>query len=45
VFFGADTLLIPELSEVARRFPKIDLALLPINSLKVRVLFTTARWS
>lgn len=39
VFFGADTLLIPELSEVARRFPKIDLALLPINGLKVRVLF------
>jgi len=38
VFFGADTLLIPELSEVARRFPKIDLALLPINGLTVRVL-------
>lgn len=38
VFFGADTLLIPELSEVARRFPKIDLALLPINGLAVRVL-------
>lgn len=24
VFFGGDTLLIPELNEVARRFPKID---------------------
>ncbi len=39
VFFGADTLLIPELSEVARRFPRIDLALFPINGLAVRVLF------
>ena len=31
VFFGADTLRIPQLDEVARRFPAIDLALLPIN--------------
>jgi L-ascorbate metabolism protein UlaG (beta-lactamase superfamily) len=38
VYFGGDTLLIPELGEVARRFPKIDLALLPINGLKLRPL-------
>ncbi len=38
VFFGADTLLIPELGEVAERFPKIDLALLPINGLRIRPL-------
>ena len=36
VYFGADTLLIPELREVAERFPKIDLALLPINGLIIR---------
>ena len=36
VFFGGDTLLIPELHEVAERFPKIDLALLAINGLKIR---------
>ncbi|MRH89144.1 MBL fold metallo-hydrolase [Nocardia sp. SYP-A9097] len=36
VFFGADTLRIPELDEVARRFPEIDLALLPINGLRIR---------
>ncbi len=44
MFFGADTLLIPELSEVARRFPKIDLALLPINGLRYGYS-STARWS
>ena len=38
VYFGGDTLLIPELGEVARRFPKIDVALLPINGLKLRPL-------
>ena len=38
VFFGGDTLLIPEFAEVARRFPKIDLALLPINGLTIRPL-------
>ena len=38
VFFGADTLLIPELREVARRFPRIDLALLAINGLAIRPL-------
>ena len=36
VYFGGDTLLIPELAEVARRFPRIDLALLPINGLRIR---------
>ncbi|MCP2321587.1 L-ascorbate metabolism protein UlaG (beta-lactamase superfamily) [Hamadaea flava] len=35
VFFGADTLRIPELDEVARRFD-LDLALLPINGLRIR---------
>ena len=35
-FFGGDTLLIPELSEVAKRFPKIDLALLAVNGLMIR---------
>jgi len=39
VFFGADTLRIPELDEVARRFPRIDLALLPINGLQIRPAF------
>ena len=38
VFFGADTRLIPELAEVGRRFPQIDLALLPINGLSIRPL-------
>ncbi|MGV9412044.1 MBL fold metallo-hydrolase [Nocardia sp. NPDC003693] len=36
VYFGADTLRVPELDEVARRFPDIDLALLPINGLRIR---------
>jgi L-ascorbate metabolism protein UlaG (beta-lactamase superfamily) len=39
VFFGADTLRIPELDEVARRFPRIDLALLPVNGLRIRPAF------
>jgi L-ascorbate metabolism protein UlaG (beta-lactamase superfamily) len=38
VFFGADTLSIPELAEVATRFPALDLALLPINGLRIRPL-------
>jgi L-ascorbate metabolism protein UlaG (beta-lactamase superfamily) len=38
VFFGADTLYIAELAEVASRFPKIDLALVPINGLRIRPL-------
>ena len=36
VFFGADTLRIPDLDEVPRRFPGIDLALLPVNGLAIR---------
>jgi L-ascorbate metabolism protein UlaG (beta-lactamase superfamily) len=36
VFFGGDTMRIPELDEVARRFRDLDLALLPINGLRVR---------
>ncbi len=39
VFFGADTLRIPELDEVAVRFPDIDLALLPVNGLQIRPAF------
>ncbi len=39
VFFGADTLLIPELREVATRFPRIDLALLAVNGLQIRPAF------
>lgn len=38
VFFGGDTLRIRELDDVARRFPGIDLALLPINGLTIRPL-------
>lgn len=36
VFFGADTLRIPELDEIGVRFPEIDLALLPVNGLQIR---------
>ncbi|MET7767193.1 MBL fold metallo-hydrolase [Nocardia sp. NPDC005366] len=36
IFFGADTLRIAELDEIARRFPKLDLALLPTNGLRIR---------
>jgi L-ascorbate metabolism protein UlaG (beta-lactamase superfamily) len=36
VFFGADTLRIPELDEIAHRFPNFDLALLPVNGLTIR---------
>jgi L-ascorbate metabolism protein UlaG (beta-lactamase superfamily) len=36
VYFGADTLRIGELDEVGRRFPDLDLALLPINGLRIR---------
>jgi len=36
VYFGGDTLLIPELREVATRFPRIDLALVPVNGLMIR---------
>ncbi|MFD7842864.1 MBL fold metallo-hydrolase [Nocardia sp. NPDC059764] len=36
VFFGADTLRIAELDDIARRFPDLDLALLPVNGLRIR---------
>ena len=36
IFFGADTLRVPGLDEVPRRFGDIDLALLPINGLRIR---------
>jgi L-ascorbate metabolism protein UlaG (beta-lactamase superfamily) len=39
VYFGADTLLMPELRQVARRFPRIDLALVPVNGLQLRPMF------
>jgi L-ascorbate metabolism protein UlaG (beta-lactamase superfamily) len=38
-FFGASTLLIPELAEVARQFSEIDLVLPPINGLQIRPRF------
>lgn len=38
VYFGGDTLMIPELNEVASRFPRIDLAILPTNGLAIRPL-------
>jgi L-ascorbate metabolism protein UlaG (beta-lactamase superfamily) len=36
VYFGGDTLLIPELSEIGKRCGQIDLALLAINGLRIR---------
>lgn len=36
VYFGADTLRTTELDEIAQRFPQLDLALLPINGLRIR---------
>jgi len=38
VYFGGDTLLIPELSEIPQRFPRVDVALLAINGLQIRFL-------
>lgn len=38
VYFGADTLLIPELKDLATRFPRIDAALLAVNGLQLRPL-------
>ena len=35
VYFGADTRLIPELDELSKRFRSIQLALLPVNGLRV----------
>ncbi|HET8851942.1 MAG TPA: MBL fold metallo-hydrolase [Ktedonobacteraceae bacterium] len=36
VYFGADTLLIPELSEIPQRFGQVDVALPAINGLQIR---------
>lgn len=36
VFFGGDTLLIPELKTLPERFPRFDLSLLPTNGLAIR---------
>ncbi|WP_220204273.1 MBL fold metallo-hydrolase [Reticulibacter mediterranei] len=38
VYFGGDTLLIPELREIPQHFPQIDVALLAINGLQIRSL-------
>ena len=38
VFFGADTLLIPELSKIKDHAAHIDVALLPVNGLMIRPL-------
>ena len=38
VYFGGDTLNIPELAELPSRFGPFDLALLPTNGLRIRPL-------
>ncbi len=38
VYFAGDTLYIPELDELPTRFPRIDLALVPTNGLRIRPL-------
>ncbi|MEV6774510.1 MBL fold metallo-hydrolase [Nocardia sp. NPDC051030] len=38
VYFGADTRRIDDLDEIAHRYPDVDVALLPINGLKIRPL-------
>jgi len=38
LFFGADSLFIPEFVQVAKKFPRIDLAFLPVNGLTIRPL-------
>jgi L-ascorbate metabolism protein UlaG (beta-lactamase superfamily) len=38
VYFGGDTLLIPELSEIPQRFGRVDVALLALNGLQIRPL-------
>ena len=38
VYFGGDTLLIPELTTIAERYPAIDLAILAVNGLRLRPL-------
>ncbi|MEU6082670.1 MBL fold metallo-hydrolase [Streptomyces sp. NPDC047108] len=39
VYFAGDTMLVPELQELAGRFPEIDLLLVPTNGLRLRPLF------
>ncbi|MFI1962830.1 MBL fold metallo-hydrolase [Streptomyces pathocidini] len=39
VYFAGDTLLVPELKELAGRFPELDLLLVPTNGLRLRPLF------
>jgi L-ascorbate metabolism protein UlaG (beta-lactamase superfamily) len=39
VFFGGRHAAHPELDQVAQRFPDIDLALLPVNGLRIRPAF------
>jgi L-ascorbate metabolism protein UlaG (beta-lactamase superfamily) len=39
VYFAGDTQLIPELRSIAARYPRIDLALLPTNGLRIRPAF------
>ena len=36
VFFGGDSLRVPELDEIPERFGRVDLAILPVNGLCVR---------
>jgi L-ascorbate metabolism protein UlaG (beta-lactamase superfamily) len=38
-YFAGDTMLIPELNEIADRFPAIDLMLVPTNGLRIRPQF------
>ncbi|WP_054814254.1 MBL fold metallo-hydrolase [Nocardia arizonensis] len=39
IYFGGDTMRIAELDEIATRFPELDLALLPVNGLRIRPAF------
>ncbi len=39
IYFGGDSQLIPELSEIPSRFPEIDLAILSVNGLTIRPMF------
>jgi L-ascorbate metabolism protein UlaG (beta-lactamase superfamily) len=38
VYFAGDTLLVPALRELPKRFPEIDLVLVPTNGLRIRPL-------
>ena len=39
VYFAGDTMYIAELDDLPNRFPKMDLALVPTNGLRIRPLF------